>query len=88
MKKQAYGDWEDILNEHIIRAITTRFAYLESQEEGDKMLAAEGDKGFRYIDALLSKVLEYENSRSVYPDFNSFYPELLNALDPFLPKVN
>lgn len=87
MKKQAYGSWYDTLNEHIIRAITTRFAYLESREDGDSTLALEKSRGFRYLDALLEKLNEYEDSRSKYPTFEAFYPELLSALDPFLNKA-
>jgi hypothetical protein len=57
MKKQAYGDWQTVVNEHIVRAITTRLSYLlVGQEAGDTALADETERSFIYLPALLEQL--------------------------------
>jgi hypothetical protein len=81
MQRQAYGNWETALNEHVLRACHAR---LELQRKGEaaaeRMLALDESRGFRYVRALYAKLAEYEADRVRYPDFASFYPELLTAL--------
>jgi hypothetical protein len=82
MKKQAYGDWQTVTNEHIVRAITTRLSYLMvGQEAGDAALAEETRRSFIYLPALLKQLERYEASRDVYPTFADFYPELIKAFE-------
>lgn len=83
MKDMAYSNWETCLNEHIIRALTARFAYLENPDEGIRHLEADKENGFIYIKALFNKLEEYENNRDKYPAIEDFYPELLKSLDEF-----
>lgn len=83
MEKQAYGNWITTLNEHIVRAVTTRLAFAEGESQGQKALNNEKDSGFIYIDALLEKLVIYEENRDLYPDLISFYPILLEALEEF-----
>jgi hypothetical protein len=82
MKKQAYGDWETVVNEHIVRAITTRLSYrLVGQEAGDAALAYETERSFIYLPLLLEQLERYEADRVSYPTFADFYPELIRAFD-------
>lgn len=81
MKELSYGTWITCLNEHIVRAVTTRLAYTESRFAGDSALAQELEAGFIYTDEIMRKLEEYEENRDKYPDFIAFYPELLKALD-------
>jgi hypothetical protein len=81
MRRQAYGNWESTVNEHIVRAVTTRLAYLHyGAEAGDRALRAEQERGFSYVAALAAALERYEAARDVYPTLNDFYPELLAAL--------
>lgn len=80
MQSQAYGTWEACVNEHIIRAITTRLAYIHlGKVYGDIALASEKIDGFYYIDALCESLEYYENNRDTYPDFESYYPKLIEV---------
>jgi hypothetical protein len=85
MRRQAYGNWESTLNEHIVRAVTTRLAYLNyGAAEGDRARSHESGRGFVYLDALVEALERYESQRDRYPALRDFYPELLAALDRYL----
>ena len=80
MKKQAYGDWESCVNEHIIRAITTRLSYRErGKETGDRLLKSEKERSFIYIEPICKKLEEYEKNRDKYPTFTEFYPRIIEV---------
>ena len=79
-----YTDWETSLNEHIIRALTSRFSYLENNLSGKNALLKEKEDGFIYIDKLFEKLEEYEDNRDKYPTIDSFYPELIKSLDYYV----
>jgi hypothetical protein len=78
------GDWEECLNEQVVRAVTTYLAYSDSQSAGDRALAAEKRHGAVLIDELLAGVREYASSRDRYPAFESYYPMLLRRLEALL----
>jgi hypothetical protein len=80
MKAQAYPDWERAVNEHIIRALTSRFAAREiNKEVGEKELQEDKKKGFIYIEPLIERLKEYENQRDKYRTFAEFYPHLIDV---------
>lgn len=80
MKDMAYGSWDICVNEHIVRAVTTRLAYLnEGRAEGDDALRNEKAQGFAYIEALCEKLEDFENNRDMYSTFEDFYPELIQV---------
>lgn len=85
MKKQAYGNWESTVNEHIIRAVTTRLTYLYIGEtEGDKQLEWEKERGFIYIESLCEKLKKYESAKTDYSSFAEFYPELIKGFNIYM----
>lgn len=80
MSAQAYVDWKTCVNEHIVRAVTTRLTYLNlGQDVGDVALANERNRGFYYIDALCESLKQYESNRDTYPTFESYYPQLIEV---------
>lgn len=80
MKEQAYSDWEHTVNEHIIRAITSRLTSREiSSNIGERELQEDKKKGFIYVEALAEKLKEYESQRDKYPTFADFYPRLIDV---------
>jgi hypothetical protein len=80
MKKQAYPSWEICVNEHLVRAVTTRLAYREmGKEAAEKTLLYEKTKGFFYVEALCKQLEKYENERNKYQTFADFSPELINV---------
>ena len=80
MGRQAYPDWQITVNEHIIRAITIRLAYIEvGAAAGDHALEREKNIGFAYVEALAAELKEYETARDQYPTIADFYPQLIEV---------
>ncbi|MGH4123505.1 MAG: DUF4932 domain-containing protein [Clostridium sp.] len=80
MSKKAYPNWEVCVNEHIVRAVTTRLSYIYlGKQAGDNALRYEKTNGFYYIDGLCAKLEYYEKNRDKYASFEDFYPELINV---------
>jgi hypothetical protein len=78
MSEQAYDNWQSAVNEHLIRAITARLAARElGPEAGRRALETDHKRGFRYIDALADRLVEYEANRERYPTLESFFPRLV-----------
>jgi hypothetical protein len=77
MKQIHYPDWETCVAEHVVRAISVRLNYLKNgQEAGSRAVQYDRSKGFAYIEALCTKLEEYEKQRDKYPTLESFCPEL------------
>jgi hypothetical protein len=82
MRSQAYPVWETCVNEHIIKALTTRYSYLKvSKEAGDNSLKYQKQGGFFYVPALCERLKYYENNRDKYKTFAEFYPELIKVFE-------
>jgi len=80
MKGQAYGDWQTCVNEHIVRAVTTRLAYREiGPEASEQALSNEKEHGFAYVQALCESLAGYEEHRDTYPTLVDFYSELIEV---------
>lgn len=80
MEKQGYSKWSTCVNEHIIRALTTRFYYIyDGKQAGDSALEKELILGFIYVKDLCEKLKRYENNREKYKDFKEFYLELISV---------
>jgi len=80
MKDQAYGDWMTCVNEHIIRAVTARFASLEKgKEAGDQRILFEKRNGFFYVEPLCEQLKNYEAKRNIFPTIKDFYPEFIKV---------
>lgn len=78
MTASAYGNWITTVNEHVVRAVTTRLNYLyKGEEDGDRALLGEKMYGFAYVEDLCKKLEHYEENRDKYPNFTSFYPQLV-----------
>ena len=78
-RKNVCGDWQECVNEFIIRAITTQIAYNESVDIGSQSYNRELARGVSYLDKLMDKIKLYESSRDKYSTFESFYPIILDA---------
>ena len=83
MQKQAYGNWETVVKEHILRAVHIR---LERKHFGlfraRQQLKWELSNGYIYIKPLIKKLKEYEKQRDKNNiTFTDFMPELLTTLD-------
>ena len=80
MRRMGYTRWIDCANEHVIRAVTARltkqYLGLELQRSA---LREDSQRGFRYVHALSERLVEYEQNRSLYPNFSHFYPQVVDV---------
>lgn len=80
MRRAAYPEWTIAAEEHIVRAITTRLAYLSlGVQEGNDALAREEGRGFAYLRLLLNRLEAYERSRDQYPTLGDYFLVLLDG---------
>jgi len=87
MTNIAYGNWATCVNEHIIRAYTSRLQTIKHGEEAGIMaLRSELGKKFIYVGQIMEKLLEYENNRDKFKSFENFYPYLIKAFSSFTDK--
>lgn len=80
-----YGDWEECVNEHLVRAMVIHMLQKCNQQEvAEEMLRQEHYNGYRYVPQLLERYAYYDRNRETYPEFESYYPELLKVFgEPF-----
>ncbi|MCK5372415.1 MAG: DUF4932 domain-containing protein [Cyclobacteriaceae bacterium] len=78
-RKKVCGDWQECINEFIIRAITTQIALNEAEESGLQAYEKEKSKGVSYLDSLLNKIRYYQSNRETYSTLESYYLHLLDV---------
>jgi hypothetical protein len=81
MRQQGYGTWLNVLQEHVVRAATVRFATLvQGEEAGRAALEEELGRSFEHVETLAGRLEDYEHARERHPALASFVPELLAPL--------
>lgn len=81
MERQAYAQWETVLNESIVRASVVR--YLLANNSNNKQIAEneikkQVNRGWLWTRELSSLLEKYEGDRSKYPTINEFYPTIIS----------
>lgn len=80
MRREGYSSWDQVINESIIRAITSRLTAADRGEEAaNAEVAEEVRRGFVYVPALVDELLRYEKSRDANANIEDFYPSLLDV---------
>jgi hypothetical protein len=90
MKKLAYGNWQTILVESLVRAAVVRYLFEhESQLQPPyKELTHQRNIGFLWIHELSALLGTYENSRKQYPTFRSFSPLIIGYFNDFSKRID
>jgi len=78
-RKNVCGDWQECINEFVIRAITTQIAFNESDSIGLLTYKKEKSRGVSYLDDLLDRIKLFQLKRDTFPTFESFYPNILDV---------
>ncbi|MFW6289443.1 MAG: DUF4932 domain-containing protein [Mariniphaga sp.] len=78
-RKKVCGDWQECINEFVIRAVTTHIAYNESEETGKWAYEKEKVSGVSCLEDLLEKVAFFQANRKTYPTFESYYYKMLDV---------
>lgn len=82
-RKNMCGDWQECINEYVIRAVTTHLAYNDSADAGAREYEKESSRGVSLMDELLEQIRRYESARETFPTFESFYPNILKVFMDF-----
>jgi len=80
MRREGYASWDQVINESITRAITSRLTAADRGEEAaNAEVAEEVKRGFVYVPALVAELRRYEMNRDTNANIADFYPRLLDA---------
>ncbi len=82
MQRMAYGNWQTMMYESLVRACVVRFV---SASEGERAAAKEAQSqhamGFVWIGELAQALAQYESDRERYPAFDDFMPEIVTFFE-------
>ena len=80
--KSGYGDWQECINEHFVRASAIYLlSKCERKEDAKRFLENDLYCGYKYIPAILELYNHYDNNRKKYKTFDEFYPTLLKVFE-------
>ena len=85
MTKLYYGRWEVCLNENIVEAATARLNKYVSGEKPTEKWEGGNTYPFLLIPFIYEKLVEYEDKRSKFPTYESFFPNIISMLDSLEP---
>lgn len=78
--KSGYGDWNECINEHFVRAMAIHLMLkCDLKEWAERRLTNHLNEGYKYIPAILELYNYYEDNRTKYKTFDEFYPTLLKV---------
>jgi hypothetical protein len=81
-KYQGPGGWLHMVDEHVIRAVTSRLALsCRGRRAGEKALRGEKEDGFALVGPIYELFGDYEADRRRYPTILEFYPRLVELLE-------
>lgn len=80
MSAHAYGSWDTVLEETVLRACVVRVMEQYDAEHAARLLQEERDSGFLYIDSVYTSLQTYMEQRDAYPDIVSFLPVIFERL--------
>ncbi len=87
MKRQAYGTWDTMMRESVLRACGIRFALAtQGEAAADKAAAYEEGQGFTWAGELAKCLQEYEDHRDRYPTLDAFMPKIVDFFNHYVPK--
>ena len=78
MRNQAYGNWEIMLGESVVRAAVARYLLAQGgAASAYEELTAQKIRGFLWIDELFAVLGVYQEARDLYSTFEAFFPAVV-----------
>lgn len=82
MEMQAYPNWDNIINESIVRAAVACYLLDNgSKDDVENSILEEMKVGFYWMPKLVNKLNAYRKNRDLYSDFDSFYLEIISFFE-------
>lgn len=86
MRNQAYGNWQTVVNESIVRAAV--IIYMQEHGFDEKQLLNEMynqvSRDFRWMPELVVCLRNYTNHRDQYKTLSDYYPEIAKCLGEYI----
>jgi len=77
MGSQAYGSWQTVMRESLVRACTVRYVRASGgPEAAEREVASQRGRHFLWVGALSELLGEYETDRARYPTLDRFMPRI------------
>lgn len=89
MRNQAYGDWEVMFNESVVRAAVVQYMLDHNfdAQTVENELNEQFYRGFIWIRDLVKELNEYQSNRNAYSAFKNFMPELVRAFADYSENI-
>lgn len=89
MEMQSYPEWENVINESIVRAAVACYLLDNgTNEEVRNSIIEDMRTGFAWMPQLVNKLNYYRKNRSLYPNFESFYPEIISFFEDYTQQTD
>lgn len=90
MRNQAYGDWEVMFNESVVRAAVVQYMmdHQFTPEVIEEELSENYFKGFIWIYELVEQLNRYSANRNTYPTLEGFLSEIGNSLTIYVENLS
>lgn len=89
MRGQAYGSWESMMYESLVRAAVIRYVDAhEGETAAAQVIAEQTDLGFEWSGALDELLREYEADRARYPSVRAFMPRIVELFQGWATRAD
>lgn len=90
MSQQAYGSWQTMINESLVRAAVICYM-LDNEfktEDIRNVFLEQIQRNFRWMPELVSLLRKYEKKQSKYGNFENFYPKIIDFFKDYAKSEN
>jgi len=78
MRRQAYGSWQTMMRESLVRACEVRYGSdHDGQARADQVANYHISRGFHWTKVLAELLGRYQQQRDRYPTLDDFMPEIV-----------
>ncbi len=85
MRSQAYGNWETMINEALVRAAVIKYMkdHNLSEQDINQAIQNEVSRGFFWMKELVAELENYDKQRHLYQTLESYIPNLAEAYNVY-----
>ena len=84
MRAQAYGNWQTMMRESLVRASVVRYlSSVDGEAARRKEMARQEGRQFLWVGDLSDVLAEYEKERSKHETLDSFFPRIVEFFDAY-----
>lgn len=89
MKQQAYGDWETMVNESLVRAAVIKYMkdHQFDKNQIENEIKEQVSSKFLWINELTEELENYDKQRDKYPTLESYMPNIIKAFANYADSI-